>query len=183
MRCCKQTLQVQLSSTKMAASLRLAPGLATHAATRDAPAAPPAIAFTAHTSLRYAALTKATVRAGAALNSKRAGRVRAGDVIQVLESREDVPLRRPGATTLVRRTGTVTRLRFAGGWVSLTARDGTALFKMVGAAESREEARTLVQNPMLDATPSPQKKTVARVCVYAACQALLSSDQLCRPPR
>ncbi len=143
-----------------AMELELAPGLA---ARQRAVAAPPAIPFTVHTSLRYVAVSKATVRREAPLQSRRVGRVRQGDVITVLQSEDDVPLQRPGSTTLFRRTGTVTRLRFAGGWVSLTASDGRPLFKLVGAADSAESARTLVPNPMLEATPSPRKKTVARV--------------------
>ena len=142
-------------------SVELAPGLAAHQ--QAGMAAPPAIPFTAHTSLRYVATRKATVRRAASLQSKRVGRVRQGEVIMVLESKDDVPLQRAGSTTLFRRTGTVTRLRFSAGWVSLTARDGRPLFKMFGAAERAEDARTLVPNPMMDATPSPRQKTVARV--------------------
>ena len=142
--------------------LELAPGLAAHQRVQHVEA-PPAIPFTLHTSLRYIATSKATVRKEASLQSRRVGRVRQGDVITVLESKDDVPLQRVGSTGIFRRSGSVTRLRFVGGWVSLTARDGRALFKIVGAAESAEQARKLVPNPMLDATPSPRKKTVARV--------------------
>lgn len=143
--------------------LELAPGLAAHQHARAGVAAPPAIPFTVHTSLRYVAKSKATVRRDSSLQSRRVGRVRQGEVITVLESKEDVPLQRAGSTMLVRRTGCVTRLRFSRGWVSLTARDGRPLFKIIGTADSSEDARTLVPNPMLDATPSPRKKTVARV--------------------
>ena len=127
-------------------------------------AAPAAIPFTRHAGLRFYAAGKATVRSGAELGSKRCGRVRVGEVVTVLESRDDIRLQRPGSTALVRRSGTTTRLRFDAGWVSLTARDGSPLFKMVGAAASSDEARTLVQNPMMEVTPT-KGKTVVRVCV------------------
>lgn len=74
-------------------------------------------------SYKVAEKTGARVRAGFAMDSTPAGALKFGDVIEVLESK-------------VNDKGT-TRLKFAKGWVSVTAGDGSVLLEKVAAAAKK----------------------------------------------